>query len=235
MSSKKRKKSDTLLQASHESACDRLRELVTPGYDHTQIDLMLAQVRTDMEKDTDSNTEMVCCPRVYEESYLREAVGAERSCIRGPGCEGLSLLVDDPFTVREFIYPGKEHQAADPRALCLLCRRNEIAAAYYRYETGNAKSFDCMRLADHFNLVGVPGEYDVRDCIVSSGKHTGIPLPVVLHVRSAYASYVRDGIKCLSQKRMRYPDGPGTEEGSFLGRRAALVKKAAPSSPHSVL
>lgn len=230
MSGKKRKKSDLPLQPSHESACDRLRELVTPGYDHAQIDALLAHVRHDMEQDTNSNVEMICCPRAYEETYLREAVGTERNCVRGAECEGLHLLVDDPFMIREFIYPCQEQQSSDARSMCLLCRRNEIAKAYYRYETGNAKTFDCLRITDHFNLVGVSGEYDVRDCIVSSGKHTGIPLPVVLHVRSAYESYVRDGVKCLSQKRMRYPDSPDTEEGSFLARRAALAKKAAPSS-----
>ena len=85
-------------------------------------------------------------------------------------------------------------------------------------------------LSNHYNLVGVPGEYDIRDCIVSSGKYSGLPLPVVLHVRSAFQSYESDGVRCLLQSRMRYPDDPSDDiRGPFLGRRATLAEKVAPS------
>jgi len=205
---------------------ERLLEVVDIEYDRGQIDALLSQYRQGQPA-TVPGLAMVCCPRDYEESYLREPVGPERQCSRATDCEGMSLLCKDPFVLREFIYPGGK--ASTTRALCLLCRRDEISRAYYRYETGHTQERDHVRITDHFNLVGVPGEYDVRDCIVSSGKFSGIPLPVVLHVRSAYTAHMKDGVRCLSQSRMRYPDGDTAAAGSFLMRRATLVKKAARS------
>ena len=130
--------------------------------------------------------------------------------------------------LREFIYPSTELQ--DTQGLCLLCRRYEISYAYYKYETGNgeASTNSFVRISDHYNLVGIKGEYDVRDCIVSSKACSGLPLPVVLHSRTAYSSYSKDGVKHLAQSRMRCPGIENIERGPFLGRRAALEPKVAP-------
>lgn len=222
MSRKRSRVPDEVPEAS--AVTDRLRQLADIEYDRGQIDALLRQYRLGQAKAADDSP-MVCCPRAYEESFLREPVGSERPCSRATECEGMHLLCDDPFILREFIYPGGE--SSTTRALCLLCRRDEISRAYYRYETGQRQETDHVRITDHYNLVGVPGEYDVRDCIVSSGKFSGIPLPVVLHMRSAYTAQMKDGVKCLSQTRMRYPDGSNDTPGSFLARRATLVKKVA--------
>lgn len=210
---------------------ERLRSVVDPEFDREQIDQLIEQYRVSEADSSTDTCELVCCPRDYEESFLREPVGSERACSRGKDCEGLQLLVDTPFVLREFIYPGSS--ATSTRSLCLLCRRDEISRAHYRYETGHSKVAANVRITDHYNLVGVPGEYDVRDCIVSSGKYCGIPLPVVLHVRSAYTSKVEDGVLCLKQTRMRHPEREdSSNSGSFLMRRAALLKKVARSNPH---
>ena len=54
----------------------------------------------------------------------------------------------------------------DARTLCLLCRRVEISRAYYRYETAHVPVHKHVRITDHYNLVGVPGEYDGKDCML---------------------------------------------------------------------
>ena len=213
---------------------ERLRSVVDPDFDREQIDQLIQQYQSSEAESAESTCELVCCPRDYEESFLREPVGSERACSRGRDCEGLKLLVDTPFVLREFIYPGSTSTSG--RSLCLLCRRDEISRAHYRYETGHSKVASNVRITDHYNLVGVPGEYDVRDCIVSSGKYCGIPLPVVLHVRSAYTSKVEDGVLCLKQSRMRYPEhDDSSNSGSFLMRRATLLKKVARSNPHQLV
>ena len=216
-------------QAKAGETYERLCALMSPGHDHSQIDALLAQYQKSVSDVSHAPPhDLVCCPRAYEESYLREPVGSERPCARGKGCEGMSLLVSSPFVLREFVYPGKKE--GDAKSLCLLCRREEISNAYYRLETGNDSQASELALSDHYNLVGVPGEYDVRDCIVSSGKYTGLPLPVVLHVRSAFKAYESNGVRCLSQARLRYPDDTAEESrGPFLGRRATLDEKVAPS------
>ena len=168
-----------------------------------------------------------CCPRAYEESFLREPIGSERPCGRDLDCEGKKLPNTPGFVLREFLYPGAP--ANQQRALCLLCRRYEISRAYYKYETAPNAVAHNMRIADHYNIVGVPGEYDVRDCIVSGSTYTGLPLPVVLHCRSAYTCDTKDGVRVLRQSRMRCPGitEPDTQ-GSFLARRALSVTTGAP-------
>lgn len=204
----------------------RLRAIADVAYDREQIDHLLEHYRASAPP-SEVPSEMICCPREYEESYLREPVAPERPCARGPDCEGLSVMCDQPFVLREFVYPGQS--VGEARTLCLLCRRDEISKAYYRYETGHCQEARGVRVTDYFNLVGIPGEYDVRDCIMSNGKYTGIPLPVVLHIRSAYESITKDGVRYLTQTRMRYPDRTDALPGSFLARRATLPTKVAPS------
>ena len=230
MSKRKRDIPDICSQSSASEVYERLQKLMAPGYDHQQIDALLTQY-TKAATDPISTTgpELVCCPRAYEESFLREPVGSERPCGRGDSCEGLSLLVSSPFVLREFVYPDAVEEP-EAKGMCLLCRRDEISNAYYRLETASAGQGQVV-LSNHYNLVGIPGEYDIRDCIVSSGKYSGVPLPVVLHVRSAFKSYESDGVRCLLQARMRYPDDITCDDsrGPFLGRRATLVEKVAPS------
>jgi hypothetical protein len=230
MSGKRKRASyGTFSQNKAGETYERLCALMAPGHDHSQIDALLAQHQKSAGDVSHAPTQdLVCCPRAYEESYLREPVGSERPCARGKACEGMSLLVSSHFVLREFLYPGAKE--GDAKSLCLLCRREEVSNAYYRLETGSDIVTGGVTLSDHYNLVGVPGEYDVRDCIVSSGKYTGLPLPVVLHVRSAFKAYESNGVRCLSQARLRYPDDAAEESrGPFLGRRATLDEKVAPS------
>ena len=237
MSAPKRRRTD---DADDDPAI--LKDLAGLRYDQTAID-RLVQYHTQQMSATEAasaaasaddgseprcTAELYCCPRAYEDTFMREPVGIERACGRDQDCEGMQLQGTAGFVLREFIYPGQA--PPDNRSLCLLCRRYEISRAYYKYETGHTAVQHGMRIADHYNLVGIPGEYDVRDCIVSGGKYTGLPLPVVLHVRSAYTCHMKDGVRHLSQSRMRCPGtGETTETGPFLMRRAALARQAARS------
>lgn len=219
------------------SEVKRLTELVDLDYDRKAIDeLVSAYVSTSAAASSSASgssaavaDDIICCPRSYEESFLHEPIGTQRPCARNNNCEGLTLQGTDGFILREFIYPGAE--ASETRQLCLLCRRHEISTAFYRYETGQKIKSDNLRISRHYNLVGIAGEYDVRDCIVSGSEYSGLILPVVLHIRSAYTCHMKDGVRHLMQSRMRCPGrSEPTEPGGFLGRRAGLTPSPARSA-----
>lgn len=229
-SSKKRRREQEVTPS-----VDNLQKMMDLSFDRTMIDTLIESHMKDTDRSSEtapdvlaSKDSMYCCPRAYENNFLREPVGSERLCARGKNCEALQIDIDSPFILREFIYPGTEPQ--DMRSICLLCRRYEISLAFYAYETGNSQSTPGLRVSEHYNLVGIPGEYDVRDCIVSEATGSGLPLPVVLHSRTAYNKETIDGIKHLAQARMRYPGGTEIERGPFLTRRAGLDPKLARSN-----
>ena len=214
----------------------RLEEMMQLTYDKTMIDSLLQQHKAQEESSSTGadSFELFCCPREYENSFLREPVGSERLCARGKDCEALKIEVESPFILREFLYPNDTAKDSESRSLCLLCRRFEISFAYYKYETNpSSTSAPNLRISDHYNLVGLPGEYDIRDCIVSESQASGLVLPVVLHSRTAYTMETIDGIRHLAQTRMRFPNVDTIERGPFLMRRAALETKAARSPPRS--
>ena len=226
MSTAKRKRT----RETEPNDSSRLRQLSDLTYDTAAIDKLVEQYTSAPEHGNEPSTNNLhCCPRSYEETFLREPLGTERACGRDLECEGKHLQGTTGFVLREFFYPGQPPK--DARTLCLLCRRYEVSRAYYLYETGNTAAQHSLRITDHYNLVGIPGEYDVRDCIVSGTKYTGLPLPVVLHARSAYTCHTKDGVKHLSQSRMRCPGTGGDDNipntaGPFLTRRAALAQVA---------
>lgn len=215
-----------------------LQGLSTVEYDHGVLDELMQYYNEKQNTGSDDTTatlrDMYCCTRAYEESFLREPVANERACGRDHLCEGKQLTGVEGFVLREFLYPNEP--ASQERCLCLLCRRYEISRMFFKYET-NVSSYppSSMRISDHYNLVGIAGEYDIRDCIVSGEHYTGLPMPVVLHIRSAYSVFIKDGVKHLQQSRVRCP-GTANEEttddsGSFLRRRAELaLARAAPSN-----
>lgn len=216
----------------------KLAELSSIEYDRATLDSLIDHYidkNAADEADGKQVNELHCCTREYEEQFLREPVGSERACGRDQMCEGKQLTGIDGFVLREFLYPGESPQ--QERSLCLLCRRHEISRMYFKYET-NVDSFSLSaRISDHYNLVNLPGEYDIRDCIVSGERYTGLPLPVVLHIRSAYSAFTKDGVRYLQQSRLRCPGTADDEENlicpSFLARRATLTAKVAPSNKSS--
>ena len=153
--------------------------------------------------------------REYEQRYLREPVGEERPCIMGDMCQGMQLphVKDQKFVLREFLLPSEEEQSKRTRQwpkegrLCLLCKRAEIARAFINIRADGMGVKNHMILQDYRNLVNVPGEYRLEDCILSSSTiFQGLLDPVVLHIKSGYRVKTVQGVRHLDQWRMKYPE-----------------------------
>ncbi len=196
----------------------------TASYNYQQMDDIIEQYTVQHNANSTTTPELVCCPRAYEEAFLREPIGAERPCASNAQCQGLKIMGSSGFVLREFTMPGSPMPAAnDKRSLCLMCRRYEIARLYFLYESRREPLCANIAAAPYYNLVGVPGEYNISDTIVSEGKYTGLALPVVCHSRSAYTQTTVNGVKAYIQTGMGSPGDKHTES-AFLARRAALAK-----------
>ena len=153
--------------------------------------------------------------REYEQRYLREPVNDERACIMGENCQGMQLhhVKDQKFVLREFLLPSEEENAKRTRQwpkegrLCILCKRAEIARAFINIRADGMGVKHNMILQDYRNLVNVPGEYRLEDCILSSSSiFQGLLDPIVLHIKSAYRVKTIQGVRHLDQWRMKYPE-----------------------------
>ena len=98
----------------------------------------------------------------------------------------------------------------------------EIARQYFRYASGDVEVPETAHISKYYNVTSVPGEYDIRDCIVNRGKHTGLIMPVLLHVRSAYELAIIDGVKHYRQTHYADNTDDNKEGVAFLCRGAVL-------------
>jgi len=160
--------------------------------------------------------------REYEERYMREINGDERQCIMGCNCQGMQLphVTNQKFILREFLLPSEEEEAKRTRQwpkearLCILCKRAEIARAFINIRADGMGVRNNMILQDYRNMVNIPGEYRLEDCILSSSAiFQGLLDPVVLHIKSGYRVKVINGLRHLEQYRMKYPE----HDQSFRG------------------
>jgi hypothetical protein len=153
--------------------------------------------------------------RAYEECFLREPHNKlERVCAMGDNCEGLKIdcISGLKFPLREFFTPNEQHgvettgKLPKEHRLCLLCKRTEIAKAFYNIlNDGMAVKQDAI-LQDYRNLVGVPGEYCIEDCMVSgSQRYQGLLDPIVQHRRDLYKIVTVDGVRYLKQYKLPSP------------------------------
>ena len=159
--------------------------------------------------------------RAYEEKYLREPTGKERSCIMGDQGQGMHLphVNENAFVLREFLLPTEEEEynrtaklPAEGR-LCLMCKRSEIARAFINIRADGMGVKNNIILQDYRNIVDEEGEYCLEDCLLSSPQvFQGLLDPVVLHLRNAYRLKVLKGVRHYEQWRMKYPG----QEMSFL-------------------
>ena len=161
--------------------------------------------------------------REYEEEFLREPLNNERPCVMGDNCQGHQLYhIDaDGFTLREFLLPSemaefkRTGRLPEDGRLCLMCKRTEIARAFINVRADGQGVKETVVLQDYRNIVGIPGEYCVQDCILSSPNiYQGLLDPVVLHMKNAYRLQVKNGVRSFQQWRMKYP----TAEHSFLAK-----------------
>ena len=202
---------------------DNYQKAAQIPYDYKHMDDMILQY-SEQCLESLPEPKLICCPRSYEEDFLREPIGNERACVKNTACQGQCITGATGFILREFILPGEEKASNSPRSLCLMCRRYEISRQHFLYESRESSLKECITCSPYYNVVGVPGEYDIRDCIVSQGRHTGLLLPVVLHIRSAYVQCTRNGVRAYEQRGMRDPGSKDINAaGGFLSKRAALL------------
>lgn len=200
-----------------------------PLYAFRFVDDLVEQHRTSVKAD-ESAPDVACCPRAYEEEFLREPVNEERGCAKDSGCQGMLIPCDSPFVLREFFLPG-ETRDRKRHGLCLMCTRYEIARQFFRNSSGDGVS-TVAHVSKYYNSTSVPGEYHIQDCIVNPGKHFGLTLPVVLHVRSAYELRVIDGVKTYVQAHYADNTRECRAQGpAFLCRGAVLRSRE--STAHS--
>ena len=153
--------------------------------------------------------------REYEQRYLREPINDERPCIMCEKCQGMQLphIKNQKFVLREFLLPSEEEQSKRTRQwpkegrLCILCKRAEIARAFINIRADGMGVKNNMILQDYRNLVNIPCEYRLEDCILSSSTiFQGLLDPVVLHIKSGYRVKTIRGVRHLDQWRMKYPE-----------------------------
>ena len=53
-----------------------------------------------------------------------------------------------------------------------MCRRYEIARLFFLHESRRGPLSSNVMVSPYYNMVGVAGEYNVHDAIVSEGKYT---------------------------------------------------------------
>ena len=169
-----------------------------------------------------ANIEVVS--REYEEEFLREPLGTERPCVMGDNCQGHQLyhIKSDGFTLREFLLPSENEEfkrtgkLPEDGHLCLMCKRTEVARAFINIRADGKGVKETVVLQDYRNIVGLPGEYCVEDCILSSPTcYQGLLDPIVLHMKNAYRLETRNGVRFFKQWRMKYPE----PNASFLMQR----------------
>ena len=195
-------------------------------YEFKQMDELIEVYKQNIG-DRDAEDTLECVPRAYEDDYLREPVGSERHCINDDQCQGLKISNCTGFVLREFLLPSQESKPAEgSRQMCLMCRRYEVARIFYRYQALGRPACEKTSIAGYYNLVGVDGEYNIRDCIVSHNGYSGLKMPIVLHTKGAYTQHSNGGVRFFRQTAIRFADSDESKPGPFLARRATLDRAA---------
>lgn len=153
-----------------------------------------------------SHDHVVPVSRAHEEMFLHEPTKSqERFCRFGENCEGNKL--ENGFTLREYLLPNEK--PCDERRPCLLCMRMLISMGYYNMLASSVPPAERsgFALASYYNLVDIPGEYCLADCLASPGLSSHVlPLPVIKHMRSAYKVVRESGGKRVLQHLYKKPE-----------------------------
>jgi hypothetical protein len=147
--------------------------------------------------------------REEEEAHLREALPHERKCIKGEECEALNLEGPlTPFIMVEHLTAAQK-AAEYPPAEAQLCILDKRVAQNYLYLQSLAEKTDHSNLfTSHANLVNLPGEYDISQCMLASNADTFGLAPCVIHCRPCYEYFVHPvtGVQYFRQTGYRYPE-----------------------------
>lgn len=203
----------------------------SPLYSFKFIDQLVEQYcpRSNNNEQEVPELDLECCPRAYEESFLREPVGNEQHCANDKECEGLKIKCDSPFILREFLLPSELAVDASERTqrnLCLMCQRLMIAKQFFHYESAPKALPSSVYCSKYFNVCESPGEYSIKDCIVNGENgHSGLVMPVVLHNRSAYEYRSVDGVQTYAQDHFGNNTSENDYESAFLRKGAILIAR----------
>lgn len=116
------------------------------------------------------------------EEEVQMVVG-EPACSRGEHCECMKMFSAD----KRFIMKAMEING-EQTDLCVLCTRMEVLRLYIH---ARANAIIPSRMIQPYrNIVGVKGEYDMKDCI---GIGPGIRDPFIFYARAHYRSVLYDG------------------------------------------
>lgn len=208
----------TMVQRKNKSDYKSNMQAVSP-WDFPYIQSLLLQAPVKGYDLTKSNkvdryrADVETCTRAYEESFMCEPHGDQRPCILSDECEGLKIPDTEGFVLREFLLPSQQleyektgHYPSQQNR-CIFCLRSELARALVFIRAhGMACKPDAI-LQPYRNLVNIPGEYRLEDCILSKKDvWEGIVDPVVLHTRNAYKFEMKDGKKTYVQWRFASPE-----------------------------
>ena len=148
---------------THETETSFLYDPSGPLYSFSFIDQLVKQYCPRVSSGTEvEKLELQCCPRSYEDDFLREPVGNEQFCANDKECEGLKISCEEPFILREFLLPSNTQNtnassAQSPRKLCLMCTRLMIAKQYFHYESLCETVPDSVYCSEYFNVCETPG------------------------------------------------------------------------------
>jgi len=161
--------------------------------------------------------------RAWEEAWLLRTPiveWGERACVMGEKCEGMSPTFDARGVLREYVSP-KEHAQWMAFGVwphlslgcrqCLMCKRKVVGNSYWS-SRGAVRSANpnSQMLIDFYNIVDIPGEYYIGQCLWNNGPYMGFWGPVVRH-------------------QLRYYTAVRTTVGELIGR-GVLVPRATSSS-----
>lgn len=156
--------------------------------------------------------------REWEEQFLHEAYGKQRSCAaagESPGCWASKLFRNArghperaPLSLVEFYTPS-EYKLIEAsgwkwpceRRLCLLCLRVATHRLFVQRRASNKAAPSGLHYAKISNLTCIPGEYNLSDCFLSApDRFEGIVEPVVIPRLTDYDVCVVNGVRCVKQR-----------------------------------
>jgi len=150
------------------------------------------------------------CGKSYCMDYLRKSLGeqyGERACKMDQYCLAKLIILVFPETVanfkemnnpegfvcREFLLPSQERRFLEERTLpsqrqyCLLCNRFYTTLHFWKYIQRDENPG--ILLQNHYNTIGGPDGYDIRNCINPTtvmGDFKGIVKPILKFTANDY-------------------------------------------------
>ena len=132
--------------------------------------------------------------RKWEEAWLLRTPiieWGERACVNGLQCQGYAACFSKKGVAREYVSPqehaqwmsfGKWPHLAMPQRQCLMCKRYAASKGYWSSRAARRSANPAnFLLVEFYNLVNVPGEYAINQCIWNQGPYMGLWGPVAEH------------------------------------------------------